>query len=95
MRFFLFLTLIILNLALFAASVEATPIDSLESNQSALAISQDSVICISGGPGASSCQVLPGMQIGEGVTVGCSVNCISGYFACCGIKCECKIDTSN
>lgn len=47
--------------------------------------------CIAGGQGSSSCSIEGGIEIvGNGVTVGCSVSCNSGYYACCGLtSCDC------
>lgn len=58
--------------------------------------------CDSGGPGSSTCGVtysLGGSGGGGGVTgeISCSVECISGYYACCNltttfpfVHCTCK-----
>lgn len=46
--------------------------------------------CYAGGPGATECSISAGIEIaGVGVSVGCSVSCGSGYYACCSIKCRC------
>lgn len=45
--------------------------------------------CYNGGPGSTACSVSAGVDIGIGVTAGCSVNCISGYYSCCSLRCVC------
>jgi hypothetical protein len=47
--------------------------------------------CTSGGPGSSQCST--SANIG-GSGTGCSVTCISGYYACCNNyenKCQCRL----
>lgn len=67
---------------LFAANIEA------------LADTED-VVCIHGGPGATSCEIGGGIDIaGSGVSVACAVTCDSGYYACCGLRCICKEKTN-
>lgn len=47
--------------------------------------------CITGGPGSTSCSIEAGIEIlGCGVSVGGSVSCSSGKYACCGLGCNCK-----
>lgn len=42
-------------------------------------------ICLSGGPGATSC--------GNGLYIDCEVSCAPGYYACCNIiSCFCIYD---
>lgn len=48
-----------------------------------------STTCYSGGRGASSCSIQAGITIGGGISAGCSVTCLPGYYACCGLKCTC------
>lgn len=44
-----------------------------------------STICLSGGPGATSC--------GNGLYIDCNVSCAPGYYACCNmISCFCIYD---
>lgn len=48
--------------------------------------------CFSGGFGASECSIKAGADLGElGTSVGCSVTCVPGTYACCGIRCVCVI----
>lgn len=63
----------------------ALPLDNVVSLTNA-----ESSGCYSGGYGASSCSINAGTDIvGFGVSAGCSVSCISGYYACCNINCAC------
>lgn len=46
--------------------------------------------CINGGEGAVSCASSGGGTIaGFGGSAGCSVTCSTGYYACCGLTCNC------
>jgi len=45
--------------------------------------------CFSGGPGTSHCSIDGGIDVGDGISSGCSVTCKSGYYACCGVGCKC------
>lgn len=45
--------------------------------------------CYSGGPGTSTCEIPAGIDINGETTVGCSVTCSDGYYACCGLTCKC------
>lgn len=52
--------------------------------------------CHSGGKGSSQCSIDAGTEIlGYGVSMGCSVTCNSGYYACCGLRCTCKKENNN
>lgn len=47
--------------------------------------------CYNGGIGSSSCSIGGGLEIlGFGVSTECSVSCVDGFYACCGIRCTCK-----
>ena len=51
----------------------------------------DFFMCYNGGPGSQSCSIAGGIEIvGVGVTAACSVSCYEGYYACCGIRCQCR-----
>lgn len=46
--------------------------------------------CINGGEGSISCSSSGGGTVaGFGGSAGCSVSCGSGYYACCGVTCNC------
>lgn len=46
--------------------------------------------CINGGEGAVACSSSGGGTIaGFGGSAGCSVTCSTGYYACCGLTCNC------
>ncbi len=48
--------------------------------------------CYNGGPGSTSCSIEGGLDIlGVGVSASCSVSCMGGYYACCGIRCTCVL----
>lgn len=52
--------------------------------------------CHSGGKNSSQCSIDAGITIlGFGVSIGCSVTCNSGYYACCGLRCTCKKENNN
>lgn len=93
-KILILISILMLNLILFVNYGYATRYCN-QSESLNPTISQDSIICYSGGPGASYCHVNSGVNIGDGVTGGCSVTCTAGYYACCGIKCECKPNMSN
>lgn len=54
----------------------------------------DELTCYTGGKGQSECKVEPGVKIGDFVTMGCSVTCGEGYYACCGLRCVCRPESS-
>lgn len=45
--------------------------------------------CYTGGRGSSQCSIDAGIDFGAGASVACSVTCTEGYYACCGLTCEC------
>lgn len=86
------LMLVVANIGLASYSF-ATP----QLNETIVTISQIETLsksetpeCHSGGIGAISCSISAGIQFDLGVSGGCSVTCISGYYACCNLRCECK-----
>ena len=54
----------------------------------------DELTCYKGGSGHAECKIEPGIKIGDFVTMGCSVSCQEGYYACCGIRCICRPEVS-
>jgi len=69
------------------SSVVLADIEALADSESN---NSGSYTCTSGGPGASQCST--SANIG-GSGTGCSVTCISGYYACCNNyenKCQCR-----
>ena len=54
---------------------------------------EQAIVCVEGGYGSQSCSIDAGVNIaGYGVTAGCSVSCINGYFSCCALTCRCYVD---
>ena len=51
--------------------------------------------CFNGGLHSTACTISPGIVFADGVSGGCSVNCVEGYFACCALGCKCKPNTSS
>lgn len=51
--------------------------------------------CRTGGRGSASCRIAPGVDIGGTRTIGCSVTCEDGYYACCGLRCTCKPESES
>ncbi len=48
--------------------------------------------CHNGGYGARECSIAAGVKLaGGGFSDGCSVSCVPGTYACCGLKCKCVI----
>lgn len=45
--------------------------------------------CKKGGPGYSECSI-DGFFSFEGMGGNCSVSCVEGWYACCGVSCTCK-----
>lgn len=64
----------------------------LNENIDALTSGEDlNPFCYNGGRGAVYCSIDGGINVfGYGVSASCSVACVSGYYACCGIRCTCK-----
>ena len=61
-------------------------------NVEALATSESSSSCYAGGVGATECSIDAGIEImGVGIAGGCSVSCAGGYYACCSLRCTCKV----
>ena len=55
-----------------------------------LLASGEAPACYNGGVGASSCSIESGIDVfGLGISSKCEVTCISGYYACCGLRCIC------
>ena len=51
---------------------------------------RDKVICKNGGENTKSCNIEPGIKIGDVLTIECSVTCMDGFYACCGQRCICR-----
>ncbi|GAB6008827.1 NVEALA domain-containing protein [Dysgonomonas reticulitermitis] len=96
----IFGSLIVIAIAAVAAfNVNMNPVQ--ESNMSPLALANVEALaqsetnnnpyCHNGGVGATSCAISSGITIVilGGVTKGCTVTCITGYYACCSIRCTC------
>ncbi len=46
--------------------------------------------CHNGGPGSIHCSITGGISIlSYGITNGCEVTCIEGYYSCCSLRCLC------
>ena len=45
--------------------------------------------CYNGGPGSTSCSISAGVDVGLGISAGCSVSCGGGYYSCCSLRCIC------
>lgn len=61
-------------------------------NVEALANEESSSFCYAGGVGSTQCSIDAGIEIlGVGVAGGCSVSCSGGYYACCSLRCTCKV----
>lgn len=46
--------------------------------------------CHNGGYGAKECSIAAGVKLaGGGISDECSVSCVPGTYACCGLKCKC------
>lgn len=54
-----------------------------------MAIPLKDLTCKTGGPGNLECKIEPGIKIGDFVSIGCSVTCREGNYACCGVRCAC------
>lgn len=76
--------LAITNLLLFVCCKSSGSSAKNKANQA-----DTEMVCINGGVGAASCQISPGIKIGNDISVGCSVTCNEGSYACCGIGCYC------
>lgn len=65
--------------------------DLLLSNVEVIAQTESgSPYCHNGGPGSNACSIDGGIEImGQGVSASCSVQCNTGYYACCGLRCTC------
>lgn len=66
--------------------------DLLLSNLETLAQSESgsNPKCYNGGPGSNACSIDGGIDImGQGISASCSVQCNTGYYACCGLRCTC------
>ena len=84
------LALVVLNLALFANTTAQTETPTSPAQTERTPAPVDSNGCAFGGRGASSCNIAPGILLSNGsTTIGCSVTCNEGYFACCGASCTC------
>ena len=77
--------LFIANLALFLISSCKTDTEAEKVTTETTATAQ----CYSGGPGTSTCEVPAGIDINGETTIGCSVTCDDGYYACCSLRCIC------
>lgn len=70
----------------FESAVKMLEPDSLELQK------RHETICYNGGPGNKSCSIAAGVEINGSTSIGCSVTCIDGYYACCGLSCICRPD---
>lgn len=81
------LVLVVLNIAVFAYASEGNDTTAV-----AAVVAVDSTAtmeCFAGGPSSPGCSVPAGIKIGNEITGGCSVSCMEGYYACCGVRCIC------
>lgn len=94
MKKLIILTLIIVaisNIFIFKLRISNLNLKALL-NANVEALADASNPCYSGGIGAQSCSIDAGTEIlGSGVSLGCSVSCYDGYFACCSIRCLCML----
>ncbi len=75
------------NLILLACRSESGSAEAASGTPTAAA---DTVTCVYGSPGATTCSIDPGVHTPEGISPGCSVSCGEGYYACCGMTCTCR-----
>ena len=69
------------NVLLFAQGSNQSTINSVNSHD-----------YLAGGVGTEACEIDAGISFRGGITFKCSVNCKDGYYACCGLGCECLSD---
>lgn len=67
---------------------------SCKNEQTAIADKETATTeCYSGGNGTRHCDIPAGIDINGETSVGCSVTCDEGYYACCGTTCKCLPET--
>lgn len=86
-QIFALLVLVVLNIAVFAYASEGS--DTIAVAEAVATDTTATMECFSGGPSSPSCSVPSGIKIGNETSVGCSVSCMEGYYACCGVRCIC------
>lgn len=89
-----FLTLASIALSCYAiAENDPTPAvsDTIVAAETEAVVATDTITphCYNGGSGSLSCEIPAGIELPGGVSMGCSVSCREGYYACCGIGCVC------
>lgn len=72
-----------------AVKTEEEKIEEIVKNPKELAKRHDTD-CYYGGKGSTSCSIPAGVEINGDVSIGCSVTCDDGYYACCGLSCICR-----
>jgi hypothetical protein len=91
---FIAITVVNVNLAFNSDSAIVPSLALVDIETLAYGESDDNYTCSSGGPGSSSCSVsVDGSVAGGGLSTSCSVDCTSGYYACCNAmknKCQCR-----
>lgn len=92
---YLLIVLIMLNLGVWMAT-SCTSIENKAEKEVAEYAAEEAasekdgkMFCKYGGPGASACEIPAGIDINGETSFSCSVTCIEGYYACCGIGCKC------
>ncbi len=96
MKKFFIIVLAALNLGVWVMSSSCSRLEkSAEKKVSEYAAEEQNseedgkMICHFGGPGASACEIPAGIDINGATSFSCSVTCVEGYYACCGIGCKC------
>lgn len=94
---FIVLSLVALNVALFATAQYGGASDSQKEFNTVLPMGIGDPIddgsdpeCYSGGVGSTDCMIEAGVTLDLGVSGSCSVSCGRGYYTCCGLRCKCK-----